>query len=300
MLPKHFQAFALAACVLAVASASCEDGPESPGGASDQGAMATANDAAASGMNGSCFEDAKGLTLVTVLSQDPSGFIGTPHEVELLDATTGLPFTPAFKTTSGKGTGEISFDKVPCGTRAWIHTKGVGAAADSKSTYDSLNLFVPRSGEKLVRISTSGTAASAEATGGFVGKADQVGVGGAVYSVDGNGKHTGTVGCATIHIDDQPHPATRYDQRYVASTGLPTSLEKQTQTLTSGKFYFGNLPPGKHTFRVSLDKGQTFLGEPLELVLPFARKDAAGEFKNVLVLFEIGIPGPNPTPKGCQ
>jgi len=250
------------------------------------------------------YRNPKMLTLVNVLAQDPSGFIATSHEVQLLDLDTGKPFDPPITTTTKAGTGQFTFQKVPCDAKAWIHVKGVGPKADSGSTYDSLSLNAPDSGEVIIRISSVGTADSAAATGGFVGKPDEVAIGAAVYTVDSTGRRTGSIGCAQVYIDDQPHPALENDQRYIAVTGLPTPLAKQDKTLRSGKFYFGNVKPGSHKLKVSMDGGATFLtllggSKELSFNLPYARKDATSELKNVLVLMGMDVPGADPTPASC-
>jgi hypothetical protein len=277
--------------------ASCSEPSDPVPAAEPDGAVSNpANPAEA----GTCYEPERRMTLVNVLAQDPAGYIAPSHEVEVLDAVTGKAFDPPIRATTTRGNGQFILKGLPCKTKAWIHVTGAGPVNEGGSTYDSLGLHVPESGEGLVRISTVGTASSAEATGGFTGKPELVSLGGAVYSVDASGKRVGSVGCATVHVDDEPQPARSVDQRYVASTGLPTTLEKLTQTRRSGQFYFGNLKPGLHKFRVSLDGGATFIGTPLELTLPFARQDAKGEFKSMLVLAGIDIGGPNPTPASCQ
>lgn len=299
---------ALTAASMAVGAVGCggsdDDEKDSGGTPGEDGGTPTSDGGGVT--PGSCTgtRDPKQLTLVTVLANDPSGFIGTPHEVELVSATDGKPFNPPLTTTTEKGTGGFTFKNVPCDTKAWIHVKGVGPASDPKSTYDSLSLDAPDSGEVIIRASTVGTAATAEMTGGFKSKDDEIAIGGAVYTVDSKGKRTGSVGCATVHIDDASHPAMANDQRYIASTGLPTTLDKQSKTLRSGKFYFGNIKPGTHKFKVSVDGGQTFLKQlngtdTLEVFLPFARKDATSDFKSFLVLMGIDIPGADPTPKDC-
>jgi hypothetical protein len=282
-----------------------EDKPDS--GSGTMGGTADGGGTMGGSSNPDCtdgYRNDKMLTLVNVLAQDPSGFIAASHEVQLLDLETGMPLNPPVTTTTKTGTGQFTFKKVPCDAKTWIHVKGVGPKTDSMSTYDSLSLNAPDSGEVIIRISSAGTSTSAEATGGFTGKDDQVAIGGAVYTVDDSGKRTGSIGCATVYIDDQPHPALTNDQRYIAVTGLPTPLDKQSKTLRSGKFYFGNVTTGPHKLKVSIDGGATFLtllggSKELSFSMPFARKDASSDLKSVLVLLGMDVPGANPTPASC-
>jgi hypothetical protein len=163
---------------------------------------------------------------------------------------------------------------------------------------ESIHMTPPDSGENVIRISQVGTASTAEMTGNFVGKQDQVAIGGAVYRVDAKGKRIGSIGCARVYVDDEQHPSTTTDQRYIAANGLPTTIDKLDKTLSSGKFYFGNITKGKHTFKVSVDEGKNFIAT-LEVFVPLTRDDATGDFKNVLVLMGIDVPGADPTPAGC-
>lgn len=236
------------------------------------------------------------LTLISVLGQSEADAIVQSHKVELINAETGKPFDPPVETMTQEGSGKFSFKAVPRSPASWIHV--IGNGKDPMSTYDSLSYSAPDSGEKFLRISTVGTAGVAEGTGGFKADPTKIAIGGAVYSVDDTGKRVGAIGCAEVMIDDKPSPAEDVDQRYVASTGLPTTLDKLKQTLGGqGKFYFGNVTPGMHTFSVKV--GGKVLDQKLSLNVPFARNGATGPFQNVLVLIGIDIPGPNPTPAGC-
>lgn len=251
--------------------------------------------------------DQKGV-LITVLGKSAADFIAQSHMMELLDRE-GKPLDPPITATTSSSDGSWTFKNIPedrPNQSDWVHVIGVGPASDGNSTYDALVLadrYLYGSAPSLgVRISTVGTASYAESTGNFKADENKIAIGGQIYSVDDSGKQTGSIGCAEVWVDDQPSPYKEFDQRYVASSGLPTDIEgpkAQTQTLTNGKFLIGNVPMGEHTFKVTLDHGKTFLGEPLKINVPFARKDATSDLKNFLVLIGITIKGPNPTPADC-
>jgi hypothetical protein len=203
--------------------------------------------------------------------------------------------------------GKFTISGVPCSQKnAWIHVTGSGTTKDD--TYDSLSLSAPDSKDDLIRISLVGTVATAESTGGFKSDPTKVAIGGAVYRVDSTGKRVGTIGCAQIYMDGDAHPKEGVDQRYVQGV-LPTTWETRQKTERTGKFYFGNVDKGEHTFKVSVDGGKTFLklrptegGENIDALpvkVPFVRNDAKGPYKSFLVLFGIDVPGADPTPSDC-
>jgi hypothetical protein len=102
-----------------------------------------------------------------------------------------------------------------------------------------------------------------------------------------------------VFLDDQPHPATSVAQRYNAANGIPTTLRRLDKTLAnSGRFYFGNLPKGQHTLKVSLDDGDTFIAER-SVFVGKTRAEAESPFKSLLYLVGIDVKGPNPTPANC-
>ncbi|HEX6246197.1 MAG TPA: hypothetical protein VFZ61_34975, partial [Polyangiales bacterium] len=179
----------------------------------------------------------------------------------------------------------------------WLHATGVGSASQQESTYDAMTLWAPSSGDTLLRNSAVGTATTPELTGGFVPRPDHTAVWGAVYRVDATGKRIGTVGCAQIFLDDLPSPASTADQRYILGV-LPTTIDRQVRTERSGRWFFGNIKPGRHTFKVSVDNGQTFIAEKTVYV-PLARENALSEYKAIMVNMGIDVPGPDPTPADC-
>lgn len=248
------------------------------------------------------------LTLVGVLDLKP---VAAVHKVELLSAVTGLPLDPKAETMTADGAGTFSFKKVARDPGVWIHVIGAGPKTTTTSTYDSLSLSAPDSGDKLIRISTVGTASIAEKSGKFTADQTKIAIGGAVYQVDGTGKRIGSVGCAQVFLDDSTTPAAEgaddFATRYVASTGLPAplgtaspALNKTLAGAAGGKFFIGNVPKGKHTFKVSMDGGKTFIKEAeKEIYIPFTRDEAAGDFKGFLTLIGLDVPGKDPTPAGC-
>ncbi len=235
--------------------------------------------------------------VVPVLGTNCGDALPVPHQVQLLNAKTGEPLA-GFKTTTGAG-GRYSFKNVPGNIEVAVHAIGVGAPSESASTYDSISIYVPNTGEEVLRVSTVGTAGLAGAAADFKPLDERAPVTGAVYQVDATGKRIGQIGCAKVFLDGEPHPATSADQRYNAVNSIPTTLRKLDKTLAnSGRFYFGNIPKGQHTLKVSLDDGKSFIAER-SLFVGRARMEAESPFKSVLYLVAIDVMGPNPTPAGC-
>lgn len=235
--------------------------------------------------------------VVPVLANSCSEGLSVPHQVELLDAKTGEPL-PGFKTTSASG-GKYAFRDVPGDVEVAVHAIGVGPISEGASTYDSISLYVPNTGDNLLRVSTVGTAGLAAASAGFTPADDRTPLSGTVYQVDASGKRIGQIGCAKIFLDGEPHPATSADQRYNASNGIPTTLRRLDKTLAnSGRFYFGNVSKGPHTLKVSLDDGKSFIAER-SVFVGKSRAEADSPFKAVLYLVGIDVKGANPTPANC-
>jgi hypothetical protein len=220
-----------------------------------------------------------------------------PHEVELLDAKTGAAL-PGFKTTSTSG-GRYAFKNVPGDVEIALHATGVGPVTESGSTYDTISFFSPNTGDNLLRVSSVGTAGLTGMAAGFTPAEDRAALSGAVYQVNDSGRRVGAIGCAKIYLDDLPHPAPGLDQRYNASSGIPTTLARLDNTLAgAGRFYIGNLTKGEHKLRVSLDDGKTFIAER-SVFLGRSRQEAGSPFKSILYLVGIDIKGPNPTRPDC-
>jgi hypothetical protein len=55
---------------------------------------------------------------------------------------------------------------------------------------------------------------------------------------------------------------------------------------------------GKHTLKVSLDGGKSFIAEK-SIYVPIARAEASSEFKAIQYFVGIDIKGLNPTPASC-
>jgi hypothetical protein len=272
----------------ALALCGCDGGggetPELPPPAGDAGGSATAT------------YDLEGC-VVSVLGTDCSSGLPVPHQIDLLNAKTG-ELLPGFSTMSASG-GRYSFKGVPRDVELAIHAHGTGAAETPASTYDSMVIYAPNAGDNLLRVSSVGTANTVADIGGFMPAQDRVPLSGAVYAVNESGRRVGIVGCAQVFVDDQPHPAATYDQRYNASNGLPTRPERLDRTLAgSGRFYFANLSKGEHTLKVSMDGGKSFILER-KVLISKVRADASSPFKSLLYLIGLDIPGPNPTPANC-
>lgn len=237
-------------------------------------------------------------TLVSILGTSKADAIPTPHELQLLDNTTGQPLNPPVKTTSASGTGAISF-KGPAGVHM-LQVVGVGPANAGTSTYDTVIVNADSAKpDPLIRISTAGTLGLAEGSGGFMSKPDRAALGASIYWTL-NGVRKDTIGCAKVFLDGATAPDTAQDQRYNGASGLPTTLEKQSQTLSSGRFYIANITEGSHKLKVTLDNGATFLGNEVSFVVPYSRAEAIGPTKAMIVLLSVDIEAPtNPTPAGC-
>jgi hypothetical protein len=238
-------------------------------------------------------------TLVPITADDNSAPILTPHEVELYDSATGKPLSPAVKGTTSSKDGTIT-NKIPVDKVVAIYIKGEGAKDEPTSTYDTMIVnYNPDAKETLLRISSAGTKSLAESTAVFKSRDDRAALTGAIYWTPGGGTIKGVVGCAKIFVDDETGAAEDYDQRYLGKSPLPATLADQDQTSRRGQFYFGNISTGEHTFKVSLDDGETFIADAT-VVLPFTRADAQSETKAFIYQlgFYIDLPA-NPTPASC-
>lgn len=307
VVKKMSGVFAMAAFVAMTTAAgvSCGGDDNEGGGDTDAGGGDAGGGNAGGGGTCEGTRPARNLTLIQVLGSTANDFVATPHKIEVIDGD-GKALNPpitAMSDTSGK----FTISGVPCEQKnAWIHVTGSGTTKDD--TYDSLSLSAPDSQDNLIRISLVGTVATAESTGGFKSDPTKVAIGGAVYRVDDTGKRVGTIGCAQIYMDGDAHPKEGVDQRYVQGV-LPTTWEMRQKTERTGKFYFGNVDKGEHTFKVSVDGGKTFLKlrpteggdliDALPVKVPFVRNDASGPYKSFLVLFGIDVPGADPTPADC-
>jgi hypothetical protein len=283
-------AFIITALALATA---CGDGGETASSPEDAGPSAPRE-----GEGGAppATIDIEGC-VVPVLASTCNEGLSVPHQVQLLNAKTGEPL-PGFKTTSASG-GKYAFKGVPGDLEVAVHAIGVGPVSEPGSTYDTISVYVPNTGDTLLRVSSVGTAGLAAASADFTPADDRTPLSGTVYQVDASGKRIGQIGCAKIFLDGEPHPAISADQRYNASTGIPTSLRRLDKTLAnSGRFYFGNVQKGPHKLKVSLDEGKTFIAER-EVFVGKSRAEANSPFKAVLYLVGIDVMGPNPTPANC-
>lgn len=234
-------------------------------------------------------------TLVTILGTSVADKIDVSHKVEAVDNVTGASFSPPLTTMTGAGTGTISL-KVPKKPFA-LKVTGVGTGPDS--TYDAVIVNNYPQLDPLVRISSSGTLTLAEGSGGFISAPDRAALGATIYWTPG-GVRKGTVGCAKVQLDGSVTPDLTQDQRYNGKSGLPSTLDKQPQTLSSGRFYIANITKGTHKVKVTVDNGATFLGDENSISIPYTRSEASGETKAVIVETGIDIDTPtNPTPAGC-
>ncbi|MEY4513424.1 MAG: hypothetical protein RLZZ450_5546, partial [Pseudomonadota bacterium] len=179
-----------------------------------------------------------------------------------------------------------------------MYVHGTGTGSDGTTDTVLLNADVDIH-DPLIRISTAGLGPLAGQTGGFTDRPDRAALTGAVYWLVDN-KRMGTIGCAKVYLDGLTGPDADSEQRYTGSSGLPVTLDMQSQTLKTGVFYFANIKPGAHTMKVSLDDGKTFIGEETKFYIPFARTEAKSDTKTVLAQLAFYVKGPsNPTPSTC-
>lgn len=246
------------------------------------------------GGGGGSTEDWTG-TLVQITADNADAPILTAHKVSLLDSDTGKPLDPPVETTTSTSTGRATLP-LDRDRNLAIYVEGVGTGPES--TYDTVMLNInPDSGDTLLRISTAGTLALAEGTGGFKANQDRAAVTGAVYFAPG-GVRKGSIGCVKLIIDGHDDPTEHdFDQRYMGSNPLPTTLDKQSQTSRRGQFYIGNMTVGEHTIEVML--GDELIAESTFFV-PFTRAEARSSTKAVLMQLGIDvITTTNPTPADC-
>jgi len=231
-------------------------------------------------------------TLVSILAVDTSAPIPTPHVVELLNPE-GKPYNPTISGMTAASSGTITLKGPADPLMIWIHGAGT-------ETYDTAILGARRnSGDKLLRISSAGTLSLANSSGGFTNKPDRAALAGTVYWSQ-QGVRKGTVGCVKYYVDGKTTNDTEQDQLYNAASGLPTTIDKQSQTLTGGRWYLANATVGTHKLKFSIDDGKTFLGNEVTVLVPFPRSAASSTTKAVLVQVGIDIEGDkNPTPAGC-
>src|SRR5688572_24153178 len=255
VVKKMSGAFSITAFVALTAVAGWSCGEEDEGGEPDSGTpggqQGGGDGGAAGGTGCTDVRPDRTLTLIQVLGADESAFISAPHKVQTLKPD-GTQFDPP-NTAMSNNTGKFTLKGLPCDQGGWIHV--IGSGTTDADTYDSLSLSAPDSGDNLIRISTVGTVATAETTGGFKSDMSKVAIGGAVYSVDSTGKRRpGGIGCAKVYVDGEAHPLEGVDQRYVSGV-LPTTWANLQETQRSGKFYIGNISKGKHKFMVKIGDG---------------------------------------------
>jgi hypothetical protein len=287
----------------ALLSSGCgsDDKDEEPGGGDEDGSDGAGDGADGADGDGSGDETySVNLTLVSILAVDTSSPIPDPHKVRVLDATTGEPLDPPIEATSERGSGKVKLDGIPKGQPISIYVEGVGPASTPNSTYDTCLLnFNVDAGDPLLRISSAGTYTLAANSGGYEAEADRAALSGGLYWAP-EGPRQGTVGCAQLCVDGSKMPNEEVSQRYIGPSGLPTTLDEQSETNRSGRFYLGNLTKGKHKMRASLDECETFIGEEVEFFVPVTRADAKSDLKAVLLQFGFDIALPqNPTPSDC-
>jgi len=272
---------------------------EADAGGGDNGGANAAGDGGNGGGGGGTYDAS--FTLVPITAVDDSNPVATPHKIEVLDAVTGAPLSPAIEATSAAGTGKFTLKGLPKGQAISIYAEGVGDAEEAASTYDTILVnFNPNGGDPLFRISTKGLLGVVPASAGFMVRQDRAAAAGSVYWAPDSGARKGSVGCAKVCINGAL-PTEDLDVRFIPpNQTLPTTLDKQSQTSRSGRFYAGNLPKGKHTLAASVDDCKTTLAPPVEFSVPFTRDEAKSEVKAVILQLFIDLDLPaNPTPASC-
>lgn len=238
------------------------------------------------------------LTLVMLLAADDSDPIRGSYQVDVLDSETGLLLDPPGSVETEPQTGRVSFS-VPEQQVVNLHVNGKGSAPDELFDFVSLN-HSPGDGVSLLRASPIGLASLAQNTAGYGPLPDRAEVYGTVYWRPAGGTRRATVSGAQVFIDGA---ATGIDdsisQRHTSDTGLPTTLQQLSCTKERGQFFIGNIGPGPHTARVSLDGGATFLGQPTHFVIATTRQQARGAYKSIGYVLPIDLDlAEAPTPGG--
>lgn len=237
-------------------------------------------------------------TLVPITADDTSAPILIPHVVKLLDGD-GKELVPPVSATTSSTDGKVTNTVPP--TAKNIYVAGVGAVGGMQSTYDTMVVNHNwDSGDVLLRISSASTLSLAEMTGGYKAADDRAALSGAIYWTTDGKQRKGVVGCAKVYLDGATAPDEDQVQRYIGDTPLPAPLANFPQTTkVRGQFYFGNIKPGKHTLKASIDDGKTFIAEK-EFTLPKTRAQAEGPTKSILYQIGLDSTAPaNPTLASC-
>lgn len=244
-------------------------------------------------------------TLVSWFDGDP--IVGESYEVRLLEAPpTGTPTTRGSALQSDPETGELQLPMASERGTTVFHVLGSSYAVEDGfetivfDTYDSVLLnFSWQHGDRRIRVPLVEMAGFEQAIAQVVPELDRAALTGHVYGGPAN-EVRGSVACAELFLDDA---STGMDQdaaqRYLASNRLPAAPQDQTHTSSSGGFYFGNLSPGTHRMRVTLDGGQTFVADE-KVAITMVRADAWGPAELMLYQFDMHVDATSdPTPSDC-
>jgi hypothetical protein len=234
------------------------------------------------------------LTLISFFGWSNDYFVGEPHEVIALDAS-GAPLSPALRARSHPSNGALVLAGIPSGLRPMLHVIGRGLG-DSDS-HDTISLsYDSDAAANLLPVQVNGSSRVAATTGAYTPRADRAALWGSVYWRRPGGERAGSVGCAMVALDGDDS-----DLRYVREL-LPVRPAEQPATMQGARysFVFGNIAPGAHTLRVSLDGGESFVASA-SFHIPRARQDALGPAQDVAYALAVDVEAAfDPTPAECE
>ena len=234
----------------------------------------------------------RSYTIIPITDTDATNKYTQPHTVFFLNADNHMP-------VMGQPESVVSVDGVveimgwPADTQIMLWTVGNKDAG----TYDSIGTGPTGSGEEFIYMSSTGSADLVAGAAQFELKPDRAAVTiGIYYTPGGPGTpRMGNVACARVYLDGNPSELDEdSDQRYVEDV-LPAL--GPNETYQRGAVYFGNMPKGAHSVKISVDEGKTMVDGELTFEVFAAREDAKGEDKNVI--YTLGFDSPVPTPDTC-
>jgi hypothetical protein len=276
--------------------------PEQDGGPQRTDAAADASAPVTLPESGDIAGEVLALTLVSWPSAESGGYIFDSHEILVLDET-GAPWIPEIRTRTQRGSGRFAIRGLPADTLPSLHV--IGQATGPSGSHDSVLLHYDRSaGMPFVALASNGTTQVAQTTSLVTNRPDRAALWGTIYWRPRGGVRQDSVGCALVALDGAPvGDDLGSGLRYVYDL-LPTlegdSMEiDQTVGGSRRSFYYGNIAPGPHTVRVSLDGGKSFVAES-SFVIGRTRADALGVAREIAYDLAIDVEASSdPTPRDC-
>ena len=232
------------------------------------------------------------LTIIPITDSNTDNKYVQPHTVFFSDLATHMP-------VMGQPESVVSVDGV-VSVIGWpvdrqLETWTVGNP--EAGTYDAIGTAPHDSGEEFIYLSSTGSADLVADAAKYEQKPDRAAVIIGIYYTPGGAgtERMGNVACARAYLDGNTSELDENsDQRYVEDV-LPAI--GPNETYQRGAVYFGNMPMGLHSVKISVDGGATLVDAELTFDVFAARQDAKGPDKNVI--YTIGFDSPVPTPEGC-